>query len=56
MIKRALAGLAAAAAIGTLGAPVAAAAQGTGDPAVRPPGTVCVWIWTDGPPECRKLE
>lgn len=55
MIKRALAGLAAAAAIATLTAPVAAAAQGNDDPAVRPPG-VCVWIWTDGPPECRKLE
>lgn len=55
MIKRALAGLAAAAAIGTLSAPAATAATGTGDPTVRPPG-VCVWIWTGGPPECKKLE
>ncbi|MFJ7216209.1 hypothetical protein [Amycolatopsis sp. NPDC098790] len=56
MIKRALAGLAAVAAIGTLIAPAAAAASGNGGPAVRPPGNVCVWIWTEGPPECRKLE
>ncbi|MGK3204573.1 hypothetical protein [Amycolatopsis sp. MEPSY49] len=55
MIKRALAGLAVAAAIGTLCAPAATAATGTGDPTIRPPG-VCVWIWTEGPPECRKLE
>ncbi|MEV6628755.1 hypothetical protein AB0M83_23905 [Amycolatopsis sp. NPDC051106] len=55
MIKRALAGLAVAAVIGTLGAPVAAAASGSGDPAVRPPGQ-CVWIWTEGPPQCKKLE
>ncbi|WP_328450015.1 MULTISPECIES: hypothetical protein [unclassified Amycolatopsis] len=59
MIKRVLAGLLAAAAIGTLAAlaaPTAAAAPGHGDPAVRPPGTDCVWIWTHGPPQCRKLE
>ena len=55
MIKRALAVLAAAAVIGTGAAPVASAASGTGDPAVRPPGQ-CVWIWTGGPPQCKKLE
>ncbi|WP_410620449.1 hypothetical protein [Amycolatopsis sp. cmx-8-4] len=56
MIKRALAGLLAAAAIGTLAVPAAAAAPGNGTPAVRPPGTDCVWMWTQGPPQCRKLE
>jgi hypothetical protein len=56
MIKRVLAGLLAAAAIGTLGAPVAAAAPGNGGPAVRPPGGDCIWVWTHGPPQCRKLE
>ncbi|VVJ16147.1 Uncharacterised protein [Amycolatopsis camponoti] len=63
MITRALTGLAAAAVIGTLGAPLAAAAPATaaaavasdGGPAVRPPGQ-CVWIWTGGPPQCKKLE
>jgi hypothetical protein len=56
MIKRALAGLLAAAAISAMGAPMAAAAPvNGGDPAVRPPGH-CVWIWTQGPPQCRKLE
>ncbi|WP_326958563.1 hypothetical protein [Amycolatopsis sp. NBC_01286] len=56
MIKRVLAGLLAAAAIGTLAVPAAAAAPGTGTPGGRPPGTGCVWMWTQGPPECRKLE
>ncbi|MEU0795395.1 hypothetical protein ABZ342_35480 [Amycolatopsis sp. NPDC005961] len=64
MITRALTGLAAAAVIGTLGAPMAtaataapatAAAASDGGPAVRPPGQ-CVWIWTGGPPQCKKLE
>lgn len=52
MVKRALAALAAAVVVGTVGAPVATAA---GDPGVRPPGQ-CVWIWTGGPPQCKKLE
>jgi hypothetical protein len=56
MVKRVLAGLLAAAAIGTLGAQAAmAAGPGNGEPGVRGPGD-CVWIWTTGPPECRKLE
>ncbi|MEU8637466.1 hypothetical protein AB0C38_35260 [Amycolatopsis sp. NPDC048633] len=58
MRKRALAGLAAAligaAAFGTLTAPQASAAAG-GGPGGKPK-TICVWIWTGGPPECRKLE
>ncbi|MFJ1761187.1 hypothetical protein ACIOD2_12770 [Amycolatopsis sp. NPDC088138] len=56
MIKRVLAGLVATLAFGALGAPMAAAAPGNGGPAVRPPGTDCVWIWTQGPPQCRKVE
>jgi hypothetical protein len=58
MRKRALAGLAAAligaAAFGTLTAPEASAAAGGGP--VGKPRPLCVWIWTEGPPECRKLQ
>jgi ABC-type glycerol-3-phosphate transport system substrate-binding protein len=58
MIKRALAGLAtavvAAAAFGALTAPEASAAAGAGP--VGKPRPVCVWIWTEGPPECRELQ
>jgi ABC-type glycerol-3-phosphate transport system substrate-binding protein len=61
MRKRAWAGLAAAligaASFGALTAPAAAAASAAvvGGP-VGKPKPVCVWIWTEGPPECRKLE
>ncbi|MEA5357926.1 hypothetical protein VA596_00145 [Amycolatopsis sp., V23-08] len=56
MIKRLLVAVAATLAVGALGAPTATAAPGNGDPSVRPPGTDCVWIWTQGPPHCKKLE
>ncbi|MCR6485695.1 hypothetical protein M8542_22990 [Amycolatopsis sp. OK19-0408] len=57
MIKRALTGLAAAiistAACGALAAPAATAATDGGP---GKPKTVCVWIWSGGPPQCKKLE
>ncbi len=58
MRKRAWAALAAAlvgaASFGALTAPPASAATGGGP--VGKPRPVCVWIWTEGPPECRKLQ
>ncbi|GLY34383.1 hypothetical protein Amsp01_004070 [Amycolatopsis sp. NBRC 101858] len=58
MRKRAWATLAAAligaASFGALTAPAASAATAGGP--VGKPKPICVWIWTDGPPECRKLE
>ncbi|MEV6648759.1 hypothetical protein [Amycolatopsis sp. NPDC051371] len=58
MRKRAWAGLAAAlvaaASFGALAVPAASAATGGGP--VGKPRPVCVWIWTGGPPECRKLQ
>ncbi|MEV7037078.1 hypothetical protein [Amycolatopsis sp. NPDC051061] len=58
MRKRAWAALAAvlagAASFGALTAPAASAATGVGP--VGKPRPTCVWIWTEGPPECRKLQ
>lgn len=58
MRKRAWAALAAAligaASFGALTAPAPSAAVAGGP--VGKPKSVCVWIWTEGPPECRKLE
>ncbi|MDT7801617.1 MAG: hypothetical protein QOI78_5050 [Actinomycetota bacterium] len=56
MIKRLLVALVATLAVGALGAPMASAAPGNGGPAVRPPGGDCIWIWSQGPPQCKKLE